>query len=197
MSAMTNFMEDELITGMHRTNTWAQRANTTAYTAGQRVYAATFDGNIYECITGGTSAGSPPTFNTNLGDTTTDGSVTWVTLKLGVPKRPIYFALFTAAPGETGGGTEVSGGSYARIAYAPSDSNWAASSGGNGATSNSAAATFATPSANWGTITHAAWIDRLTGGNYMMQGALTASKTVNNGDPAPSFPIAAFAITYA
>ncbi len=33
-------------------------------------------------------------------------------------------ALYTAAPGETGGGTEVSGGSYARVDHPPLFSNW-------------------------------------------------------------------------
>lgn len=197
MSALTNYLEDELIKALFRTTTFTQRANSTAYSVGDRVYNATADGNIYECITGGTSAGSPPTFNTALGATTTDGGVTWLTLKLGLPKRPAYFALFTAAPGEAGGGTEVSGGSYARAQLDPADANWTAPSGGNGATDNAAAITFPTPSANWGTVTHVAHMDRATGGNYMMHAALTASKTINNGDPAPTFPIGAYDVTVA
>lgn len=197
MSAMSDYLENELIKARYRTNTFTQRANTTAYSAGDRVYAATADGNVYECITGGTSAGSPPTFNTGLGQTTTDGSVTWLTLKHGLPKRPLYYALFTAAPGESGGGTEVSGGSYARAQLDPADANWTAPAGGNGATDNAAAITFPAPTANWGVVSHVAEMDRSSGGNYMMHGALTASKTINNGDPAPSFPIGALDVTYA
>ena len=114
--------------------------------------------------------------------------------------------LFTAAPSDAGGGTEVSGGSYARGQLNPSDSNWestqgtttaVASSGTGGATQNAVAITFPTPSANWGTITHFAIFDATTSGNMLFWGALTASKTVNNGDPAPSFAIGALDVTLA
>jgi hypothetical protein len=87
----------------------------------------------------------------------------------------IYLALFTAAPGEAGGGTEVSGGSYARQAV-----TLAAASGG--ASSNSADITFPTATADWGTITYCALMDASTSGNMLMYTALDASKTVNNGD---------------
>lgn len=109
----------------------------------------------------------------------------------------LYVALFTAAPSDSGGGTEVSGGSYARANLAPSNTNWegthgnntGASSGTGGATQNSVAITFPVPSADWGTITNFAIFDAVTSGNMLIHGALTANKTVNNGDPAPSFPI--------
>lgn len=117
----------------------------------------------------------------------------------------LYHALYTAAPGEAGGGTEVSGGAYARVNLAPNDANWDATQGGNtgassgtsGQTANSAAITFPTPTANWGTITHFAQLDAATGGNMLIYGALTNSKTVNNGDPAPSFAVGALTITFA
>lgn len=109
----------------------------------------------------------------------------------------IAIGLFTAAPGETGGGTEVSGGSYARVSVNPLDANWAATSGGNGQTSNVSAIVFATPSANWGTITHFGIFDATTSGNLMIYAALTTSKTVNNGDPAPQFNASALTVTVA
>jgi hypothetical protein len=87
----------------------------------------------------------------------------------------VYLALFTAAPGEAGGGTEVSGGSYARQVAGLS-----AASGG--ASSNAADITFPTATADWGTITHCALFDAATTGNMLMYTALDASKTVNNGD---------------
>jgi hypothetical protein len=111
----------------------------------------------------------------------------------------LWIALFTAAPSDAGGGTEVTGGSYARATPGVnSDTAWkatqggtpaAASSGTGGATSNPAALTFPTPSANWGNITHFAIMDAASGGNMLFQAALTAAKTVNNGDPAPSFAV--------
>jgi hypothetical protein len=115
-----------------------------------------------------------------------------------------FIRLYTAAPGETGGGTEVSGGSYAAINLARADANWANTAGGSaavnsgtgGLTSNLSAITFAAPTANWGVITHMSDCDAATG-NLIVYGPLTTSKTVNNGDPAPSFPIAALTITFA
>ena len=86
----------------------------------------------------------------------------------------LYLALYTAAPGETGGGTECSGTSYARTAVTFTVS-------GNEAT-NSAAVEFATAGNNWGTITHVGVFDALTSGNLMAYGTLTASKTVETGD---------------
>lgn len=89
----------------------------------------------------------------------------------------VYVGLFTAAPGEAGGGTEVSGGAYARQAVtfiAPVD----------GATENSADVTFPVAAANWGTITHFAIFDALTVGNMLYHGTLTTARTVNSGDQA-------------
>ena len=94
----------------------------------------------------------------------------------------LFIALYTAAPNDAGGGTEVSGGSYARVQRNPLDANWAAPSGGNGQTSNVAAIDFGTASANWGTITHFGILDASTSGNLLVWGALTSSRTVNSGD---------------
>ncbi len=119
----------------------------------------------------------------------------------------LHVALFTAAPSDSGGGTEVSGGSYARAALAPSTTNWAStggattttnpSAGTGGATSNNGAITFPSPTANWGVATHFGIFDASTSGNLLVWGALTASKTINNGDAAPSFAISALAVTLA
>jgi hypothetical protein len=117
----------------------------------------------------------------------------------------LWFALFTAAPSDSGGGTEVSGGSYARVNLAPLDANWVAtqggtsgnSSGASGITSNAVAITFPAPTANWGTVTHFAIMDAASGGNMLIWDALTASRTILNGDPAPSFGPGALQITVA
>jgi hypothetical protein len=103
-------------------------------------------------------------------------------------------ALYTATPGETGGGTEVTGGSYARVARNPSDANWTAASGIDGLTDNAAAITFATPSANWGLITS---FGIFTSTDLLIYGTLGTNKTVNNGDAAPAFAIGALTVTIA
>lgn len=109
----------------------------------------------------------------------------------------LYVALFTAAPSDAGGGTEVSGGSYARVANNPADANWDATSGTDGHTANTGAINFPTPTANWGQVTHFGIFDASTAGNLLYWGALTTAKTINNGDPAPSFPAGALEITEA
>lgn len=103
--------------------------------------------------------------------------------------------LFTAAPGETGGGTEVSGGSYAAQSLNPLDANWTAASATDGLTDNASAITFPAPTANWGVVTHVAIKDQSA--NFLLYGSLTQSKTVNNGDAAPNFPIGALDVTFA
>ncbi len=103
----------------------------------------------------------------------------------------VYVGLFTAAPGETGGGTEVSGNAYARQACPFA----AASQGAPSSAVNSGTVTFpvATPS-GWGTVTHFAIFDASSGGNMLRHGALAASKTVNAGD-APTFPPGSITVT--
>jgi hypothetical protein len=98
----------------------------------------------------------------------------------------IYVALFTAAPSDSGGGTEVSGGSYARTAVTQADAQWNIPTTA-GLFSNVNAITFPAPTANWGVVTHVGIFDASSGGNLLVWGALTTPKTVNNGDPAPSF----------
>jgi hypothetical protein len=117
----------------------------------------------------------------------------------------LYVALFTAAPSDSGGGTEVVGGSYARVNLAPLDTNWVAtqggtagtSSGSSGLTSNAVAITFPAPTANWGTVTHFGIFDAASGGNLLVWDALTASRTILSGDPSPSFGPGALQITVA
>lgn len=117
----------------------------------------------------------------------------------------LYVALFTTATDDASGGAEVSGGSYARVAITCNGTNWAntqasgtgVSSGTGGVTSNSSAITFPAPTASWGTVTHFAIYDASTGGNRIVHGSLTASKTVNSGDPAPQFNAGALTVTLA
>lgn len=100
------------------------------------------------------------------------------------PPANITCALFTAAPSDAGGGTEVTGGAYARISQTNNATNWPAASGGS--KSNGTAINFGTATANWGTVTHVALFDGST--NMLLWGALTTSRIVNNGD---SFQFAA------
>jgi hypothetical protein len=92
-----------------------------------------------------------------------------------------YLALFTTDPTEVaGGGTEVSGGSYARIPITCNAQENAASGTGR-RIRNTSQLQFAVATANWGTITHAAICDASTGGNRWAAGPLTASQAINTG----------------
>lgn len=85
----------------------------------------------------------------------------------------VYIGLFTVAPSDAGGGTEVTGGSYARQAATFS----AASSG---ATSNNSNVDFTgMPAA---TTVAIGIFDASTSGNMLLYGTLTTNKTTDAGD---------------
>lgn len=91
----------------------------------------------------------------------------------------VYVGLFTAAPSDTGGGTEVSGVNYARQAVAfdaPSPA---------GETQNTSEVAFPVAGAGgWGTVTHFATFDAVSAGNFLYWGVLGTSKTINENDQA-------------
>jgi hypothetical protein len=85
----------------------------------------------------------------------------------------VYVALFTVSPGESGGGTEVTGGSYARQV-----STFTASS--SGATSNTGNIDFTgMPAA---TVVAIGIFDALTSGNMLLYGSLNTPRTLIAGD---------------
>lgn len=87
----------------------------------------------------------------------------------------VYVGLYTAAPTDAGGGTEVSGNNYARTA-----ATFGAASGGS--ISNSADVTFPTPSGSWGACTHFGIFDASTTGNLLYWAALGATETPLSGN---------------
>jgi hypothetical protein len=113
-----------------------------------------------------------------------------------------YVALFTTSCTDSALGTEVSGGSYARVAVTRATTSWkgthgsttGASSGTNGTISNAAIIQFPAPTANWGSVTAFAIMDASTGGAAVVCNNLTVAKTVNNGDAAPSFAVDALTV---
>ena len=97
----------------------------------------------------------------------------------GTATRPTawYVALFTVAPGETGGGTEGSGTAYVRQSAAFTVSGTAPTQA-----ANSAAVEFPTAGNTWGTIVAAGVFDALSAGNLLAFANLTVSKTIDTGD---------------
>lgn len=97
----------------------------------------------------------------------------------GTATRPTnwYLALYTAAPNDAGGGTEVSGNGYSRQSV-----SWDTASGTGGTTSNSGNVTFTASGGNFGNVTHIGIFDASTSGNLLWHGAMAASKQVNAGN---------------
>lgn len=95
---------------------------------------------------------------------------------------PVFVALYTATPSDTGGGTEVTGGSYARVSVTNNATNFPASSGG--AKSNGTEIAFTPATANWGTVVAFGILDASTNGNLLCWGDVTPNKAINSGDTA-------------
>ena len=98
----------------------------------------------------------------------------------GTATRPTawYVGLFTTAPSDTGGGTEVSGDGYARVATGTINVTGTATTATNAAVIEFAPA----DGGDWGTITYAAIFDAETSGNMMAWAELTTARTINDGD---------------
>lgn len=94
----------------------------------------------------------------------------------------VYVALYTVAPTDTGGGTEVTGGSYARVAVTNNDTNWPAAAAG--AKANGTEITFPEATGDWGEVVAFAILDAAAAGNFLYWADLTVSKTINSGDTA-------------
>lgn len=88
-----------------------------------------------------------------------------------------FVALYTVAPDDAGGGTEVSGSGYTRKA-----ASFNAASTPGGTTSNSAVVSWTAAGGSFGTVTHVAIFDASSAGNLLWQGGLSTPKTVNDGD---------------
>jgi len=92
----------------------------------------------------------------------------------------VYVALFTVMPGEDGtGGTEVTGGAYARQAATFAAYANTAPTGGKCVTS--ADISFPVATANWGTIAGVGIYDASSSGNLLLYQTLTANQVINSG----------------
>jgi hypothetical protein len=106
----------------------------------------------------------------------------------------VHVALFTAAPGDAGGGTECSGGAYARTGVTNNATNFPAASGTPVLKSNGTAITFPKATASWGTVTAFGLFDAANAGNLLYWGSLTTPRAVAIDDT-PSFAAGALTIT--
>lgn len=97
-----------------------------------------------------------------------------------------WVSLYTTDPTDADSGTEVSGGSYARVrVYAQAggspDWNTAVVDGIGYLVDNEEAITFPTATVAWGTVTHFGVHDALTLGNLLYHGVLDSSQVVGIG----------------
>lgn len=90
----------------------------------------------------------------------------------------LYVSFHTADVTDGGTGTEVSGGSYARVSVTANGTEWSNTAG---VLSNVNDINFPDATANWGTVTHVGVWDAASAGNLLFHGALTSSLVVNNG----------------
>jgi len=83
-----------------------------------------------------------------------------------------FLGLYSAAPTDAGGGTEISAAGYARQAI---------DFGTDGAT-NTNEILFEADGANWPEATHVGVFDAASAGNLIWHGPMTAPKQIDDGD---------------
>mgnify|MGYP003672889452 CR=1 FL=1 len=111
-------------------------------------------------------------------DYTEDLVLDWL-LTVGAATRPTswYAGLYTVAPTDAGGGTQVSGGSYARTA-----GTFTVSGTNPSSAANSAAIEFPAATASWGTVVAVGIFDLSTAGNLLAYANLSSSAAITTGD---------------
>jgi len=88
----------------------------------------------------------------------------------------LYIGLYSSAPTDAGGGSELSGGSYARIAHAA----WETAAARK--TENDGVITFPVATGDWSAVTHVGVFDAISGGNMLFWTALDTARTALTGD---------------
>lgn len=91
------------------------------------------------------------------------------------PVPTVYLALYTVSPTGSGGGTEVTGGSYVRQVVAFNTAT-------AGSSANGSPVSFPIAAANWGTVVAFAVLDAIVGGNMLYYGTLSAPRTIMTND---------------
>ena len=94
----------------------------------------------------------------------------------------IYMALFISVPSDSGGGTEVSAGDYARLGITNNTTNFPAAA--SGSKTNGTDFAFGVASSSWGTVTSVGFFDASSSGNLLAWGTVAANKTISSGDTA-------------
>lgn len=177
------------------TSTKGPRANSTVYALNDTISLTANDGktHLYKCTTAGTSAAAQAALYPGVNsEAITDGTAVFTEQAAAIRAATVVEASYTG---------------YARSNTAASLANWAGTQGagttvastGTGVptTSNNGTLTFGTTNTGstafvWATAT----FDATSAGNMLEVEPLTTVKTINNGDPAPTFVAGALTTSY-
>jgi hypothetical protein len=110
------------------------------------------------------------------------------------PPGTVYLGLSLNASNKGGNVTEPSGGGYARVALANNPTTFPAASGGT--KSNSTAAAFPAPTANWGTVQSLFIADAPSGGNVLAMADLATPKAITGGGSAANVAVGALFLSH-
>lgn len=115
----------------------------------------------------------------NMSTTLADKLLDHMLGKAAYTEPTVYVGLYTTVPTMPAGtgGTEVSGGSYARV-----ELTGHTASAASGSAASNADLVFTTATADWGTVAGIGLFDASTSGTLLWAGDLSASKTVSSGD---------------
>lgn len=106
----------------------------------------------------------------------------------------VYVALYTVAPTDAGGGTEVSAASYARVAVTNNAVNFPAAVAG--AKTLATQLDFPQATENWGTVEAIGILDAAAAGNLLFWANVNVAQAVTTGDIA-RFPASSITFTEA
>lgn len=172
------------------TSTKGPRANSTAYALNDTISLTANDGktHLYKCSTAGTSAAAQAALYPGVNsEVITDGTAAFTEQAAAIRAGTVVEASYT---GYARSNTAASLANYAGTQSAASTT--ASSGTGVPTTSNNITMTFG--ASNTGTtafVWATAYFDATTVGNMLIVEPLPVVKTINNGDPAPTFAAAA------
>lgn len=128
-------------------------------------------------------------------DTFENEILNMATGRAAITQKTIYLGLFTAPPTDAGGGTEVSGGSYARkqLNTPPSTNAYFGSAASGGQISNTVLIPMATPTAAWGTVVAVGLFDAASAGNLLIWATIPAQQV--NANDTVNFPVGSIVLS--
>jgi hypothetical protein len=172
------------------TSTKGPRANSTVYALNDTISLTANDGktHLYKCTTAGTSAAAQSTLYPGAsGEAITDGTAVFTEQIVAMRAGTVVEASYAGyARSNTAASTTNFAGTQGAGTTAASSGTGVPTTSNNGTMTFGAAATSG-PSYVWAV----AFFDATSAGNMLAIEPLTTVKTINNGDPAPTFAAAA------